>query len=101
MEKETKLISIIAPCFNEELNIEIFYEEIKSVFETLQDYEDDFRKNWKNQDWQPTNTSTETKTKKILSDNNSHINHQYNVYATENGLEQFNGMYHDYIKKYY
>lgn len=70
-------------------------------YETLQDYEDDFRKNWKNQDWQPTNTSTETKTKKILSDNNSHINHQYNVYATENGLEQFNGMYHDDIKKYY
>ena len=25
-------------------------------YETLQDYEDDFRKNWKNQDWQPTNT---------------------------------------------
>tara|TARA_Y100000992_G_scaffold200396_1_gene136551 strand:+ start:582 stop:1538 length:957 start_codon:yes stop_codon:yes gene_type:complete len=39
MEKEKKLISIIAPCFNEELNIEIFYKEIKSVFKILEDYE--------------------------------------------------------------
>jgi glycosyltransferase involved in cell wall biosynthesis len=34
-----KLISIIAPCFNEELNIEPFYGEIVSVFSSLPGYE--------------------------------------------------------------
>ena len=33
-----KYISIITPCFNEEANIEILYQRVKSVFETWEEY---------------------------------------------------------------
>tara|TARA_Y100000389_G_C17468934_1_gene528421 strand:- start:4859 stop:5806 length:948 start_codon:yes stop_codon:yes gene_type:complete len=35
---KNKKVSIIAPCFNEEKNIDIFYDNILAVFSNLQDY---------------------------------------------------------------
>ena len=34
-----KLIGIIAPCFNEEKNVELLYQRLKSVFESLPQYQ--------------------------------------------------------------